>query len=85
MADDAQHQKALRVLPDEVRRLGAATARCEDRLEVLEAQRTTFVPSKSFSNMSGRQREVVFFICLCLLGEVIHRLVRKVDHAPLAA
>lgn len=78
-AEDAQ----VKTLPDKVRFLEARYAHLNDRLEVLESKRTTWVPSRSFSNLTGRQREVVFFVSLCVLGECIHLLMRRLD-APAA-
>lgn len=55
-------------LADRVRVLEAFKAQTQDRLEVMEARRTTWLPSQSWENLTGRQRELAYlaFMVLCL-------------------
>ena len=71
----------LKLLPDKVRFVEGRMARLEDRLEVLEHRRTTWVPSHSWENLSGRQREVIYFLCTFALLVTYRRLA----HAPAAS
>lgn len=50
---------------DRLRRLEAFKANVEDRLEVIEHQRTTWVPWQSWENLSGRQRELLY-LAICV-------------------
>jgi hypothetical protein len=63
-------------LTDKVRRLEAFKAQTEDRLEVLEAKRTTWMPSTSWENLSGRQREIAYLGCLVVLLWLTRRLTQ---------
>jgi hypothetical protein len=67
----------LKVLPDEVRRQGARLAILEDKVEVLYHRRSSYVPSRSWANLSGRQREVVFFVLLVVGLELATWLTRR--------
>jgi energy-coupling factor transporter ATP-binding protein EcfA2 len=61
---------------DRLRRLEAFKAQTEDRLEVVEARRTTWLPSQSWENLSGRQREIAYIACLLVALWLTNRLAR---------
>ena len=70
-----------KVLPDKVRYLEARVARLEDKVETYEHRRTTWVPSASWENLSGRQREFAYFLLFALLMWTTKRLA----HVPSAS
>lgn len=74
MPDDA-----LKLVPDKLRRVEARVAQLEDRLEVLDTRRSTWVPSRSYANLTGRQREVVLCVALLLLGQLCSMVLQRLD------
>lgn len=74
---DKPEPQSLRVLPDKVRYVEARMANFEDRLETLEHQRSSFVPSRSFLNLSGRQREIVYLLVLIVAMELVSWLMKR--------
>ena len=68
---------AIRVLPDKLRNLEARVARLEDRTEVIEHRRTTWLPTQPFANLSGRQREILLVLMVYLGLELAHWWVRR--------
>jgi hypothetical protein len=67
-------------LAGQIRRLEAFRAETQDRLEVLEHQRQTFVPWPSWSNLSGRQRELAYLALFVGVYWLLGRLDRR--HTP---
>lgn len=71
MTDDANR---LSVLPDKVRTIESKLSHLDDRLGVLEQRRTTWVPWHSWENLSGRQREVAYFLFVWVALLVARRI-----------
>ena len=67
----------IKYAPDRIRRLEARVAQVEDKVEVLEHRRTTWVPSRSFANLSGRQRELVLLLVFLALTEIVPWVMRR--------
>ena len=61
---------------DRLRRAESRLSQLEDLVEVIDHRRTTWVPWRSWENLSGRQREVAYFL-IVWVALLVARKVRS--------
>ena len=72
----------LKTLPDQHRALAVRVAKVEDRLDLYEHHRSSWIPSASWRNLTGRQREVALVIGMVALYEVLHWALKPATVSP---